>query len=48
MWINEHPERDAAGEAISSGQVNNPVWVPLEAGSVTEKQSDFACSHIMR
>ncbi len=48
MWINQHPERDAGGEAISSGQVSNPVWVPLESGTVTEKLLDFACSHIMR
>ncbi len=48
MWINEHGEPDAGGEALKSGQVNNPEWVSLEPGAPTEKLLDFACSHIMR
>ncbi len=48
MWVNEHPERDAGGEAVRSGQVNNPEWIQLEAGALTEKLLEFSCSHIMR
>ena len=48
MWINEHPERDAGGEPVRSGQVSNPEWVQVEAGTLTEKLLEFSCSHIMR
>lgn len=48
MWVSEHPQRDAGGTALNSGQVNNPEWVQLQAGSLTEKLLEFSCSHIMR
>lgn len=48
MWVNEHAERNAGGEPLSSGQVNNPEWVQLEPGALTEKLLDFSCSHVMR
>lgn len=48
MWVSEHPERDAGGAPLNSGQVDNPEWVPLQAGSLTEKLLEFSCSHIMR
>lgn len=48
MWINEHRDRDAGGEPVSSGQVSNPEWVQIEAGTHAEKLLEFSCSHIMR
>lgn len=48
MWINEHRERDAGGEPVTSGQVSNPEWVQIETGTHTEKLLEFSCSHIMR
>jgi len=48
MWINEHPQRDGGGEALSSGQVTNPEWVQLAPGALSEKLLDFSCSYIMR
>lgn len=48
MWVNQHAEHDAGGEPVSTGQVNNPEWVQLESGALTEKLLDFSCSHIMR
>lgn len=48
MWMNEYRERDAGGEAVSDGQVANPEWIAVEAGTWRENLLDFSCSHIMR
>lgn len=48
MWINEHADRDAGGDALTTAQVINPEWVSTVPGAPADKLLDFACSHIMR